>query len=87
MYDRCPGAAGVRTPTLTIKKCPSCGEEIEVFSNDISVTCSKCGFKVYNDIASCVQSCRYAKECVGEELYNRLMDAAKEAERHKQGKK
>jgi anaerobic ribonucleoside-triphosphate reductase len=87
MYDRCPGAAGVRTPTLTIKKCPSCGEEIEVFSNDIYVACNKCGFKVYNDIASCVQSCRYAKECVGEELYTRLMDAAKEATRHEPGTK
>jgi len=87
MYDRCPGAAQVRTPTLTIKKCPSCGEEIEVFSNDISVACSKCGFVVYNDIASCVQSCRYAKECVGEELYETLMAAAREAERNKAGAK
>jgi hypothetical protein len=86
MFDRCPGAAHVRTPTLTIKKCPSCGGEIEIFSNDIAVKCSKCGFTVYNDIASCVQSCRYARECVGEELYNRLMEAAKESQRHKPGR-
>jgi len=72
MLDRCPGAATLRTPTLTIKKCPECGEEIEVFSNDVSVTCSRCGFTVYNDALSCIQWCRYAKECVGEETYRRL---------------
>ncbi|HVP95478.1 MAG TPA: hypothetical protein VMS89_09965 [Methanoregulaceae archaeon] len=87
MYERCPGAANVRTPTLTIKKCPACGEEIEIFSNDISVKCSKCGFTAYNDITSCVQSCRYAKECVGEELYERLIEAEKAAGRRKAGPK
>ena len=86
MFDRCPGAANVRTPTLTIKKCPECGEEIEVFSNDISVKCRTCGFIVYNDISSCVQSCRYAKECVGDEIYERLMKAAGAAEKHNTGR-
>jgi NADH pyrophosphatase NudC (nudix superfamily) len=73
MSDNCPGAANLRTPTLAIKKCPRCGEEVELFSNDISVKCSGCGFVVYNDIASCVQWCKYAKECVGEEMYNKLV--------------
>jgi ribosomal protein S27E len=72
LFDRCPGAANIRTPTLTIKKCPKCGEEIEIFSNDVSVTCQKCGFVVYNDILSCVQWCKYASECVGEETYSKL---------------
>ena len=72
MLDHCPGAANIRTPTLAIKKCPQCGEEVELFSNDISVKC-KCGFVVYNDIESCIQWCKHAKECVGEEMYNKLM--------------
>jgi len=61
-------------PPLTIKKCPQCGEEVELFSNDISVKCSGCGFVVYNDIESCIQWCRHAKECVGEEMYRKLME-------------
>jgi len=73
MLDHCPGAANLRTPTLSIKKCPQCGEEVEVFSSDIAVKCGKCGFVVYNDIASCVQWCKYAKECVGPDLYSRLV--------------
>ncbi|MCK9590731.1 MAG: hypothetical protein M0Q91_01805 [Methanoregula sp.] len=74
MPDYCPGAANLRTPVLTIKKCPQCGEEVELFSNDLSVKCSGCGFVVYNDIESCIQWCRYAKECVGEETYDKLMN-------------
>jgi len=72
MPDHCPGAAILRTPTLAFKKCPQCGEEVELFSNDISVKCI-CGFVVYNDIESCIQWCKHAKECVGDEMYNKLM--------------
>jgi predicted RNA-binding Zn-ribbon protein involved in translation (DUF1610 family) len=74
MPDRCPGAANLRTPTLAIKKCPRCGEEVEVFSTDVKVACRKCGFVISNDLLSCVQWCRYAKECVGEETYRRLVE-------------
>lgn len=73
MYDRkCPGAANIRTPTIEVKNCPECGEEIEIFSDELKARCAKCGFIVYNDVQSCVQWCKYAKECVGEELYNKL---------------
>jgi len=72
MFDKCPGAIGIRTPTLKIKKCPECGGEVEVFSNDVQVKCDKCGFAVYNDLESCIQWCKYAKECVGEEVYKKL---------------
>ena len=74
MPDYCPGAANLRTPTLSIKKCPQCGEEVELFSNDLSVKCSGCGFVVYNDLESCIQWCRHAKERVGEETYDKLMN-------------
>jgi len=73
MFDQCPGAAHIRTPTLEIKKCPQCGEEVEIFSNEMQVECRNCGLTIYNDLESCVQWCKYAKECVGEELYKKLM--------------
>lgn len=73
MFDRCPGAARIRTPTLEIRPCPQCGEEIEIFSNDRVVACSACGCEIYNDIQSCIRWCRYARECVGDEVYERLM--------------
>ncbi|MFW6150866.1 MAG: hypothetical protein ACOC6A_04965 [Chloroflexota bacterium] len=77
MFDKCPGAADIRTPTLELKTCPECGAEIEMFSTDMQRDCPKCGRTVYNDLESCIQWCPYARECVGEETYRRLMEKAK----------
>ncbi len=75
ILDHCPGAVNLKTPTLSLKKCPQCGEEVEVFSNDTSVTCANCGFVIYNDTLSCIQWCKYAKECVGEEMYQKFFNS------------
>ena len=52
--------------------CPECGTEIEIFSNDSTVDCEKCGFTAYNDQQSCIDWCKYARECFGEEVYDKL---------------
>jgi len=77
VIDDCPGAAEIRRPTIKIKTCPRCGEEIELFSNDVKMNCENCGFTVYNDTLSCVEWCEYAKECVGEEAYEQLIQIIK----------
>jgi len=74
LIDHCPGSAGIRTPTLQVKRCPECGEEVEIFSNEVSATCGRCGFIIYNDRASCIRWCRYAAECVGPELVRTFRD-------------
>ena len=73
MLDKCPGAAIILNPTLVLKNCPECGEENELLSTEMKRKCSKCGFMIYNDVTSCVQWCEYARECVGDELFERLM--------------
>ncbi|HHT17783.1 MAG TPA: hypothetical protein GXZ77_08785 [Papillibacter sp.] len=75
MFGGCHGADRLKTPTLDIKNCPECGAEVELFSIDTSVDCDNCGFTVYNDIQNCVLWCKHAKLCVGEELYNKMMEA------------
>ena len=77
LMDGCPGAAGLKTPTLTTRRCPQCGEEIEIFSNEVSAACGKCGFVIYNDQASCIRWCRYAGECVGPEIVRKFRDTEK----------
>jgi hypothetical protein len=72
--QRCPGASAIRTPTITEKICPECGKEIELFSIDPYVKC-ECGFIAYNDTQSCLEWCAYAKECVGDEVYERYLKA------------
>ncbi len=47
---------------------------MEIWSDELKAQCSKCGATVFGeDTPSCIEWCRYAKECVGEEKYNKLM--------------
>jgi hypothetical protein len=73
MTYRCPGSENIRTPTLKTKICPECGSEIDLFSIDMQVKCDKCGFIAYNDTKTCIKWCKYARECVGDELYQKFM--------------
>lgn len=74
ILDGCQGKP--RTPTITEKVCPQCGNIIEIFSIDTEVACDNCGFVAYNDTLTCVQWCKYARKCVGDELYERMMEIA-----------
>ena len=58
------------------KGLPQCGELIEMFSIDTQMACEKCGFIAYNDTLSCVQWCQYARKCVGDEMYEHMMEIA-----------
>jgi len=80
MFDKCPGIDEIRRPTIQIKKCPNCGANVELFSDDVKVPYDRCGFIVYNDIESCIQWCKLAKECVGEELYHTLIERKRKVE-------
>ena len=71
IMDGCQGKP--RTPEILEKICPRCGHEIEMFSTDTEVACENCGFIAYNDTLSCVQWCKYARQCVGEEMYEQMM--------------
>ena len=65
-----------RTPTISERVCPQCGNIIELFSIDTQVACDHCGFVAYNDELSCVQWCQYARKWVGDEMYEKLMAIA-----------
>jgi hypothetical protein len=74
MLSGCPGAGNIKgAPSIKVKICPECGGEIELFSSDADGSCRSCGFIAYNDTPSCVSWCRYAVQCVGAEMYERLM--------------
>ncbi len=57
--------------------CPQCGHEIEIFSVDTEAACEHCGFVIYNDQLSCVQWCKYARQCVGDRMYENMMEIAR----------
>ncbi len=72
MYTRCPGQ-DTRHLRVKLYKCPKCGAEVEIFSDEVSVRCQKCGEKVYSDKGpSCIDWCASARECLGEERWKEL---------------
>ena len=75
-----------RTPTIHEKTCPQCGSTIELFSIDTEMACEKCGFIAYNDTLSCVQWCQYARKCVGDEMYEKMMEIAAQQKKEKKEK-
>ena len=55
-------------------KCPKCGYDVEIFSDEISRKCYKCGERVYREkVPSCLDWCASARDCVGEERWKELV--------------
>jgi len=70
----CPGAKFMRQPKPEFFTCPKCGEEVEIWSDEIAGACPKCKQKVMKDgNMSCLEWCKYAEDCVGTEIYEKYM--------------
>jgi hypothetical protein len=73
-HQSCPGAKFLRQPKPEIFECPSCGEEVEIWTDEIRGVCSNCGRVMFREGAmSCLEWCKFAQDCVGEETYDRYM--------------
>ncbi|MCM8797762.1 MAG: HD domain-containing protein [Candidatus Omnitrophica bacterium] len=75
MLFECPGAKRVKQPRPEDIKCPHCGYEVEIWTDEIEVICPKCKDKVLHlqDGVSCLDWCRSARECVGKEVYDKYI--------------
>ncbi|MDD4874573.1 MAG: hypothetical protein PHE15_06350 [Dehalococcoidales bacterium] len=72
MNSKCPGQ-DFRNLRISLHKCPSCGTEVEIFSDEIKGKCQKCGEMVYREkIPSCIDWCASARQCLGEERWKEL---------------
>ena len=80
VFDRsCPGAQTIRQPRPEFIDCTNCGSEVEIWTDELKATCSKCGEKLFRaQQASCIDWCPHAKECVGPEVYARLKAGVEE---------
>lgn len=68
----CPGQDG-RNLTATLHMCPTCGAEVEMFSDEIRVKCRSCGNLVYKESTpTCIEWCAKARECLGEARWKAL---------------
>jgi len=82
MYSKCPGQ-DFRNLRVQLYKCPNCGAEVEIFSDEIKVKCHKCGKNVFREkIPSCIEWCASARQCLGEERWKQLLGEEKKTNKH-----
>jgi len=73
MNYKCPGQDD-RDIKVEILTCPDCGYRLEIFSDEIKVSCPKCkGLVCRERLPSCIDWCKFARECIGEERYSKYM--------------
>jgi len=72
MINKCPGQDDRNIKSEQIA-CPACGYKVEIFSDEVKVRCPQCRDLVCRQrLPSCIDWCKYAKECIGEEKWNEL---------------
>ena len=72
MYSKCPGQ-DMRKLRVKLFKCPDCGAEVEIFSDETREKCQKCGKMVLREqMPSCISWCPSARQCLGEERWAQL---------------
>lgn len=75
---KCPGSRDINRPKPLYLKCPNCGNEVEIWTDEFKATCENCKEDVFREEApSCIEWCKEAKECIGEEKYNQLIKQKK----------
>ena len=71
MIFSCPGSQQFKQPTPENINCPFCKEEVEIWTDEFQVVCPGCKKKISRLGQSCLDWCSSAKECVGDEIYNK----------------
>ncbi len=72
MPGQCPGQ-DTRKLRVALYKCPNCGAEVEMFSDELRIKCPKCEKYVYKEkVPSCIDWCASARQCLGEEMWQVL---------------
>ncbi len=59
MSVKCPGS----DVQITIRPCPRCGGEVELFTGEAKAKCPDCGQLVWREVASCIEWCPGASQC------------------------
>jgi DNA-directed RNA polymerase subunit RPC12/RpoP len=74
MQSKCPGQ-DFRNLTMSVHRCPQCGKEVEMFSDEMKVKCPHCKAVVEKEtVPSCIQWCKEAKRCLGPEQWAKVME-------------
>lgn len=74
MRFKCPGSQDFSQPKPEIIKCPFCSAEAEIWTDEIKTKCPKCKKIITREQGQiCLEWCKYAKSCAGEETYKKWL--------------
>jgi predicted nucleic acid-binding Zn ribbon protein len=59
----CPGLSQFVRPEPEYVKCPRCGGQVEIWSDEEETECDSCGATVARGMQSCLDWCEYADQC------------------------
>jgi len=60
----CPGISQFIRPTPSYLKCPKCGGDVEIWSDEEAASCPNCGTAVSRGkLLSCMDWCEFADKC------------------------
>lgn len=83
---KCPGQDSRKTKAESII-CADCGYLAEIFSDEIKVVCPSCKNLIFKErLPSCLDWCKAARECVGEERWKQFQPKADSPTAKKGGK-
>ncbi len=72
MFNQCPGQDSRKARAESII-CVNCGYVGEIFSDETQVKCAQCKNLIYRErLPACVDWCKAARECLGEEKYKQF---------------
>lgn len=74
MMPGCPGSQKFKRPQPENIKCPFCGGEVEIWTDEFEAVCPGCKKTVSRGgEQSCLDWCKEARKCVGDEIYERYL--------------
>lgn len=59
----CPGLSQFMRPKPEYIKCPHCGGQVEIWSDEEEAECGNCGATVARGMQSCLDWCEFASQC------------------------
>jgi len=72
MMSKCPGSQNFRQPKPEMMKCPFCSAQIEMWSDEAKTKCPECKREIIRSgEQTCLDWCKFAKDCLGESLYGK----------------
>jgi len=78
MKESCPGSREITSPSPETISCAFCNSMNEIWTDETEIKCGHCGKTINRAMkTTCLDWCPSAKECIGVEKYERIINSRK----------